>query len=143
MISLKMRLAWLVFLAGVLQAAALDGVAVIANKNVPVGDISIAVLKDIYTGRTTYWADGQSVKLAVLGDQTNDQTDVALEEVSGMNTSHFKTFWQRMVFSGRGQQPQKFGDTAALMAYVAATKGAIAIVFADASLKGVKKLEIK
>jgi ABC-type phosphate transport system substrate-binding protein len=142
-IFLKIGLVCVVLLAGVLQAAALDGVVVIANKTVPADSVSAAELKDIYTGRTTYWMDGQSVKLAVLDDQITDQTDAALEEVSGMDTSHFKTFWQRMVFSGRGQQPQKFGDTAALVAYVAATKGAIAIVLADADLNGVKKLEVK
>jgi ABC-type phosphate transport system substrate-binding protein len=142
-IFLKIGLVCVVLLAGVLQAAALDGVVVIANKTVPADSVSAAELKDIYTGRTTYWMDGQSVKLAVLDDQSTDQTDAALEEVSGMDTSHFKTFWQRMVFSGRGQQPQKFGDTAALVAYVAATKGAIAIVLADADLNGVKKLEVK
>ena len=69
--------------------------------------------------------------------------DTALNEVSGMDASHFKTFWQRMVFSGRGQMPKEIGDTAALVAYVASTKGAIAIVLADADLKGVKTLKVK
>jgi len=143
-ISLKIGLACAVLLAGALQAAALDGVVVIINKSVSVDSISAAALKDIYIGRTTYWPDGQSVKLAVLDDQITDKKDKALAEVSGMDsTSQFKTFWQRMVFSGRGQMPQMFGGTASLVAYVASTKGAIAIVLADAGLKGVKKLEIK
>jgi ABC-type phosphate transport system substrate-binding protein len=140
---LKIGLVCMLLLADALPAAALDGVAIIVNKSVPVDSISAAELKDIYNGRTTYWTDGQSVKLAVLDDQVTDKTAAALEEVSGMDTSHFRTFWQRMVFSGRGQQPQKFGDTASLAAYVASTKGAIAIVPGDADLKGVKKLEIK
>ena len=141
---LKISLVCVTLLGGALPAAALDGVVIIANKNVPVDGISVADLKDIYTGRTTYWPDGQSVKLAVLDDQTTEKTDAALEEVSGMDsTSQFKTFWQRMVFSGRGQMPKEIGDTASLVAYVAATKGAIAIVLADADLKGVKKLEVK
>jgi ABC-type phosphate transport system substrate-binding protein len=143
-IFLKIGLACAVLLAGALPAAAFDGVVIITNKNVPVDGISAAALKDIYTGKTTYWPDGQSIKLAVLDDQITDKTDAALEEVSGMgSTSQFKTFWQRMVFSGRGQMPQKFGDNAALLAYVAATKGAIAIVLADADLNSVKKLEVK
>ena len=142
-LSLKIGLVCAVLLAGAVPAAALDGVLMIANKSVTVDSISAAELKDIYTGRTMYWPDGQSVKLAVLDDQITDQTDAALEEVSGMDDSHFKTFWQRMVFSGRGQQPQKFGDTASLVAYVAATKGAIAIVLADADLNGGKKLEVR
>ena len=142
-ISLKFGLACTLLLAGALQAAALDGVVVIANESVTVDSISAADLKNIYTGRTTYWPDGQSVKLAVLDDQITDKTDAAFEEISGMDASHFKTFWQRMVFSGRGQMPKEIGDTASLVAYVASTKGAIAIVPADAKLTGVKKLEVK
>ena len=60
-----------------------------------------------------------------------------------MDASQFKTFWQRMVFSGRGQQPKKADDAASLVALVASTKGAIALVPADADLKGVKKIEVK
>jgi ABC-type phosphate transport system substrate-binding protein len=142
-IFLKIGLVCLVWLAGALQAATLDGVVVIANEGVPVDSISAAALKDIYIGRTTYWADGQSVAITVLDNQITDKTDVALAEVSGMDASHFKTFWQRMVFSGRGQEPDKADDAAAVVAHVASTKGAIAIVSADAVLKGVKILEVK
>jgi len=138
-----MVLAWVLLLGGALQAAALDGVIIIVNKSVTVDSISVAALKDIYTGRTTYWPDGQGVDIAVLDDQIIDKTDTALEEISGMDTSHFKTFWQRIVFSGRGQQPDRIGDVPSLVAFVASNKGAIAIVPADADLKGVKKLEVK
>jgi hypothetical protein len=140
---LKIGLVCAVLFDGALRAAALDGFVVIVNKGVPTNSISMAALKAIYTGKTTYWPDGQSVGIVVLDDQITDKTDEAMEEVSGMDTSHFKTFWQRMVFSGRGQMPQKFGDTASLVAYVASTKGAIAIVPADADLKSVQKLEVK
>jgi len=138
-----MVLAWVLLLAGVSQAAALDGVIIIVNKSVTVDSISVVALKDIYIGRTTYWPDGQSVDIAVMDDQITDKTDTALEEISGMDTSHFKTFWQRIVFSGRGQQPDRIGNAPSLVAFVASNKGAIAIVPADADLKGVKKLEVK
>jgi ABC-type phosphate transport system substrate-binding protein len=142
-IFLKIGLVCTVLLAGVLQASALDGVVVIVNEGVPTNSISASALKAIFIGRTAYWDDGQNVKLAILDDQITDKTDAAFEEISGMDARHFKTFWQRMVFSGRGQMPKEIGDTASLVAYVASTKGAIAIVLADADLKGVKKLEIK
>jgi ABC-type phosphate transport system substrate-binding protein len=141
-IFLKIVLVCAVLFVGALRAAALDGVVIISNEGVPVDSISAAELKNIYIGRTTYWPDGQSVDLAVLDDQITDKTDAALEEVSGMDDSHFKTFWQRIVFSGRGQQPDRIGDVASLVAFVASNKGAIAIVPADADLKGVKKLEV-
>src|SRR5450432_1017989 len=135
-IILKIGLICVTLLAGALPVAALEGVVIIANEGVPVDSISAAALKDIYIGRTTYWADGQSVDITVLVNQITDKTDVALAEVSGMDASHFKTFWQRMVFSGRGQEPDKANDVAAVVAHVASTKGAIAIVPADAVLNG-------
>jgi hypothetical protein len=140
--ALKMILACAILFVGVLQASALDGVVVIVNKSVAADSISAAALKDIYTGNTKYWPDGQNVDIALLDDETGT-TDAALNEVSGMGASYFRTFWQRMVFSGRGQQPDRIGDAASLVAFVASTKGAIAIVPANADLKGVKKLEVK
>jgi ABC-type phosphate transport system substrate-binding protein len=125
-------------LAGALQAKALDGV-VIANENAPSASLTLAALKDMYTGKKMFWEGGQPVVIVIIGDKT----DAALKEVSGMGSSEFKTFWQRLAFSGRGQQPKRVNDSAAAVALVAATKGAIAIVPADADVKGVKKVEAK
>ena len=138
-ISLRIGLVCAALLAGGLPAVAAEGAVLIAHEGVPVGSISAAALKDIYNGKTTYWEGGQGVVIAVMPDKT----DAALKEVSGMDPSQFKTFWQRLVFSGRGQQPKKAADAASLVALVASTKGAVALVPADAELKGVKKLEIK
>jgi hypothetical protein len=60
-----------------------------------------------------------------------------------MDASQFRTFWQRLVFSGRGQLPKKAEDADSLVALVAANKGAIALVPADAGLKDVKILDVK
>jgi ABC-type phosphate transport system substrate-binding protein len=123
---------------GSLNGFALDGV-VIANEGVPATSLSGATLKDMFTGKSMYWEGGQAVAIVYVGDKT----DAALKEISGMDSSGFKTFWQRLAFSGRGQAPKKADDGAAAVALVAATKGAIAIVPADTDLKGVKKIEIK
>jgi ABC-type phosphate transport system substrate-binding protein len=121
------------------RARALDGAVVIVNSSVAADSLTAEALKDIYTAKTKYWDGGQAVIIAVLPDKT----DAALQQACGMDTSAFKTFWQRLAFSGRGQEPKKAADAAALVALVAATKGAIAIVPADAALSGVKKIEIK
>ena len=115
------------------------GTILIAHAGVPTDRIGAAALKDIYTGRTTYWDDGQRVVIVVAPDLT----DPALKEVSGMDASHFRTFWQRLVFSGRGQQPRKADDAAARVALVATTKGAVALVPADAVLHDVKTIDLQ
>ncbi len=124
---------------GALRAEALDGAVVIANSSVAAASLSADALKDIYTGKTKYWDGGDAIVIAVLPDKT----DAALQQASGMDSSSFKTFWQRLAFSGRGQEPKKADDAAGLVALVAATKGAIAIAPADAALTGVKKIDIK
>ena len=126
------------FLAGALHAGSLAGVVVIANEGVGVDHISAAALRNVYTGRTTYWEDGDHVVIVVLASMN----DEALNEVSGMEPSEFRTFWQRLVFSGRGEEPRKAVDANALVKFVASTRGAIALAPADAQLKGVKTLVI-
>jgi ABC-type phosphate transport system substrate-binding protein len=121
------------------RAQALDGAVLIANSSVTADSLSAGSLKNIYTGKTKYWDGGQAIIIAVLPDET----DAALEQASGLDPSSFRTFWQRLVFSGRGQEPQKAFDAAALVALVASTKGAIALVPANAILTGVKIIEVK
>jgi ABC-type phosphate transport system substrate-binding protein len=135
----KISLLYLLLVVFSLDVFALDGFVVVANENAPASSLTVAQLKDIYTGKTTYWEGGQAIVIVYIGDKT----DAALKEVSGMDSSAFKTFWQRLAFSGRGQQPKKVEDTAAALAIVSSTKGAITIVPASVDLKGVKKVELK
>jgi len=72
-----------------------------------------------------------------------DETDEALAEVSGMDASEFRTFWQRLVFSGRGEEPRSVTDAGSLVTLVASTRGAIALVPADVPISGVKVLDVK
>jgi ABC-type phosphate transport system substrate-binding protein len=128
-----------VLLAGILPVRALDGAIVIANSSLAADSLTADALKEVYTGKTKYWDGGQNIVIVVLPDKT----DAALQQASGMEASQFKTFWQRLAFSGRGQAPRQADDAAAVVALVASTKGAIAIVPADTAVAGVKKIEVK
>ena len=139
--SLTLKLGLLCVVLGIssFRALALDGAIVIANPSLAADSLSADALKDVYTGKTKYWDGGQNIVIVVV----NDKTDAALQQASGMEASQFKTFWQRLAFSGRGQEPKKVDDAAAALALVASTKGAIAIVPADTAVTGVKKIDIK
>jgi ABC-type phosphate transport system substrate-binding protein len=134
----KLSLLGLVLLAGI-SAHALDGAVVIVNSSVAADTLSADALRDIYTGKTKYWDGGQAIVIGVLPDKT----DAALQQACGMDSSSFKTFWQRLAFSGRGQEPKRADSPGELVALVAGTKGAIAIVPADTALTGVKKIDVK
>jgi hypothetical protein len=125
-------------LSSSLSAHGFDGM-VIANDNVTVGQIAPSLVKDIYVGKTMYWNGGQAIVLVVAGNAT----DAAIQEASGMSPTQFRTHWQRLGFSGRGQPPKKADDVAKAIALVKATKGAIAIVPAGTDVKGAKTLQVK
>ena len=112
---------------------------VVVNSEVAAASLSKDALKDILLGKTTYWPGGQAVIIVVL----TDKTDAALQDVTGMSASQFKTHWQRLVFSGRGQLPKQMSTEDELIAKVVATKGAIAIVPSGTATKEAKKVEIK
>jgi hypothetical protein len=135
---LKVGLLCTALFAAALPAAALDGAIVIAHPGVKADSLTAAALKDVYTGKTAFWEGGQAIVIAVLPEKT----DAALKAVSGMDAAQFKTFWQRLAFSGRGQQPKKADTVEAMVALVASTPGAVALVPPDAALNGVKKIQV-
>ena len=112
---------------------------VVVNGEVAAASLSKDALKDILLGKTTYWPGGQAVIIVVL----TDKTDAALQDVTGMSASQFKTHWQRLVFSGRGQLPKQMSTEDELITKVIATKGAIALVPSGTATKEAKKVEIK
>ena len=114
-------------------------VEVVANNSVAAASLDKAALKDTLTGKTPYWPGGDSVTIIVL----TDKTDAGIEEATGMSASAFKTFWQRLAFSGRGKQPKTADTVEKLLTMVAETKGAIALVPSGTALTGVKKIEVK
>jgi hypothetical protein len=125
-------------LLSVLSCVALDGVVVV-NEAVPATQLTAGALKDILTGKTMYWDGGAAINIVTAGEKA----DAALEQASGMTPSAFKTHWQRLAFSGRGQPPKKADDAAKALALVASTKGAIAILPAGSDTKGAKSLAIQ
>lgn len=128
-----------VLLLVTMQVSALEGVVLIVNPGVATPSLTSEALKDILIGNTKYWDGGQNIVIAYIPEKS----DAALKSASGMDTSEFKTFWQRLVFSGRGQEPKRVGDEASLVKLVATTKGAMALVPASITLTGVKKVEVK
>jgi hypothetical protein len=120
------------------SAHALDGM-VIANESVTVTNLTPAMVRDIYTGKTMYWAGGQAIVLVVAGNAT----DAAIQEASGMSPTQFRTHWQRLGFSGRGQPPKKSEDIERAIALVRSTRGAVAIVPRGTEAKGLKSIEVR
>ena len=67
------------------QTVAIDGIAVIINRNNPVSNLSIEQIRDIYTGAITNWSQvgGSSAPIAVISREAGSGTRGAFEEIIG------------------------------------------------------------
>jgi phosphate transport system substrate-binding protein len=65
---------------------AIDGIAVIVNKDNPISNLTMAQIRDIYTGQITNWNNvvpGKSGKIAVVSREPGSGTRGAFEEIVG------------------------------------------------------------
>ena len=95
---------------------------VVANASIPGGQLSKDEVKDVFLGiKSTI--GGEVVVLATL--KQGDAHEGFLKDVVGKTPSQYLNYWKRQVFTGKGKMPQAFDSEKELLAFVAATKGAV------------------
>jgi ABC-type phosphate transport system substrate-binding protein len=113
-------------------------VVVICNKSVPADSLSKDEIKKIYLGKKTAWDNGQKINFVTL--KAKEVHDLFLKEIINKTATQFKTYWKKMVFTGKGTIPKDFDTEANLIAYVAATEGAIGYISSGTKADGVKRI---
>lgn len=98
---------------------ALDGIAVIVDKDNTVTDITSEQLAGIYTGEITNWSElsGKDEAIVVIGRESGSGTRDAFEELNGIKDEC--------------KYAQELDSTGAVLAKVASTPGAIGYVSLD------------
>lgn len=101
------------------NVVALDGIAVIVDKDNTVNDLTSEQLAGIYTGTITNWSElgGKDEAIVVIGREAGSGTRDAFEELNGVKDS--------CVYA------QELDSTGAVLAKVAATPGSIGYVSLD------------
>lgn len=101
------------------NVVALDGIAVIVDKDNTVNDLTSEQLASIYTGAITNWSElgGKDEAIVVIGREAGSGTRDAFEELNGVKDS--------CVYA------QELDSTGAVLAKVAATPGSIGYVSLD------------
>ena len=98
---------------------AIDGIAVVVDKNNTVANLTKDQLVKIYTGEITNWKEvgGADQKIVVIGREASSGTRGAFEEILDIEE--------------KCKYAQELNETGAVMAAVAATPGAIGYVSLD------------
>ena len=109
---------------------AIDGIAVITNKDNTVADLTAQQLTDIYTGKITNWKDlgGADEAIVVLGREAGSGTRGAFEEL--------------LKIEDQCAYAQELDSTGGVLAKVAATPGSIGYVSLDVVDDTVKALSL-
>ncbi len=115
-------------------------VKVIANASVKADVISAPELRRIFLQESGSLANGTRVE-AVL-EKDGPVHKAFLQEYMGRTQEDLQTYYRALVFTGRGSMPKVLGSDAEVLAYVAATRGAIGYVSSesDTTVVGVKTL---
>ncbi|HTR21731.1 MAG TPA: hypothetical protein VMH88_12825 [Gemmatimonadales bacterium] len=138
---------------GVMAVAALGGASrlvaqdkgwvVVVNEGNYLTGISTDELNRIYTKKTIRWTDGQVI---VPVDLTDDQPvrEVFSQAVLRKTVNAVKSYWQSIIFSGRGVPPVQFQSEQAVLSYVRSTPGAIAYVSTETAIgPGIRRVHVQ
>lgn len=116
---------------------------IVANKANPVSSLTRKQVSALFLKRVGEWPHGETA-LPVDQFAGAPVRDAFAREIHGRSAAAVKSYWQEVIFSGRGlPPPEKPGDREVL-SYVEAHPGAIGYVSATAPiLDGVKVLAVE
>lgn len=131
-------------LSGPVPAVAQSGdIAVVANAEVPVDNLTLAELRRMLLGDREFWASGVRVTLLIRAPIARER-DAAVKEVCQMTEAQFRQHWIGKVFRADTPSGPRIVYSAEMaIEQVSRTPGAIAFVSAPVTTRsGVKVLRI-
>lgn len=115
----------LALLAGYLGfAGPAPGAEVISNSSYPESEIARSLLRGVFGMRVRAWPDGTPVRVFVLEDTSPIHEEFA-KSVLQVYPYQLRQNWDRLLYSGTGQQPITVSSEDELLRRVAETPGAI------------------
>jgi len=122
--------------------AAESSFRVIVNHDNPITSANDQLLTNIFLKRRTDWPDGAAIRPVDLKADSPTR-----QEFSGTilrrSVAAVKSYWQQVIFSGRGSPPPELESDEAVIEYVAGHPGAIGYVSSAASLTQVKAITVR
>ena len=102
-------------------------VQVVVNSSVEFKDIRIEQIRRIFSMRQTVWSHGQTITVYVLSNQ-HQTHQIFSTEVLGMFPYQLNRIWNKLVYSGLGEEPIKVYSEQEMLERVSQKPGAIGYV---------------
>jgi len=119
------------------------GVKVVVNDKNPVPDsMSKSDVADLFLKKSTRWSNGQTVVPLDLADSSKVRSEFS-SSVLNKDVTAVKSYWQKMIFSGRATAPVELGTEAEVLTFVRKFPAAIGYVSDSAEIPaGVKVIKV-
>lgn len=127
--------------ARTMRSLLIGRIVLAANTSVKDEYVSTDDLKAILLGKTTKWADGKRIILALMEDE--EKSDLFIRQYSGKTYSQLNEHWAQMLFTGKGQMPPAFESGQDLADFISKTEGAIGYFPNEIPVDNLKVLEIR
>jgi hypothetical protein len=118
------------------------GFRVIVNEGNPVMSASDELLTDLFLKRRIEWPSGISARPVDLKADSPARKEFS-KTVLHRSVEAVKSYWQQVIFAGRGVPPPEVDSDMAVVAHVIRHPGAVGYVTADTKLDGVKTIAVQ
>jgi ABC-type phosphate transport system substrate-binding protein len=118
-----------------------DGFRVIVHPANPVTTLRAAAVSKLFLRKQTKWPNGQPVQPVDQVESSPVRRKFS-QAIHGMDVPSVKSFWQEVVFSGRGEPPPERASDAAVIAYVHMNPDAVGYIGDTTAADAVKILTV-
>ena len=123
---MKLLIKLLVACSLTMSSQAFAEVSVIVNK-ANTASLGIEELKKIYLGKMKSFPSGEKVEVYAL-DSSNETTEEFQKKVLNKSNSQYKSYWSKLVFTGKGIPPKELANASEIIEQVAKNINAIGFV---------------
>lgn len=115
---------------------------VIVHPDNPQTSVSRRFLAEAFLKKTTRWPDGTVIR-PVEQRRESALGKRFIEEVIGKSVEAVRSYWQQIIFSGRGVPPPELEDDEQVLRYVLKHAGAVGYVSGGASTGAARVLAVR
>ena len=118
------------------------GFKLVVHAENPTPQIDSSTVARMFIKKLKRWEDDVEV-LPVDQERTSDVRQAFSQAVHGKSVNAIKSYWQRMIFSGRNVPPEEYATDALVIEFVSKNRGGIGYVDSTTELPaGVKELKV-
>ena len=124
------------------QAPASREVRIIVHPNNAAASVERRFISQAFLKKTHLWPGGEPIRPVDL-PFTSETRSRFSESIHGRSPAAVKSYWQQVIFSGRGVPPPELDSEEAVVRHVLRTPGGIGYVSASVDLKGARVLPVR